>query len=338
MVFDQQSKSQIMGKTDSVPPTDVSHVKRPMNAFMVWSRGMRRKMAQENPRMHNSEISKRLGAIWKGLTEQEKKPFIDESKRLQAVHIQEHPDYKYKPKRRKPKQIKKDILYPAYPNSVNAAMMGMDGKFPGGMAQLQPGMNFGVSHAGMQGGESMYAKLNQSGNPFHPSMAPTYPVIYPNFNMGNMNMSQNASGSPSPNSMSSQRYPSSTMVSGTDTPAHSYRSDYMNGATKHYSYPTQQSPYSSPPVQQQQPQTQQPQQQTTTQLRYPSAEDQQRSVISSTDAVISKATANLGANTTSASYTISSSENMHSSSNSGGRVWQPQQDVSRQVAYVPVLL
>ncbi|XP_013101706.2 uncharacterized protein LOC106083315 [Stomoxys calcitrans] len=77
------------------------HIKRPMNAFMVWAQAARRVMSQQHPHLQNSELSKSLGKLWKNLKDSDKQPFMDVAEKLRKTHKQDHPDYKYQPRRKK---------------------------------------------------------------------------------------------------------------------------------------------------------------------------------------------------------------------------------------------
>nr|XP_039254434.1 uncharacterized protein LOC120331423 [Styela clava] len=173
------------------------HVKRPMNAFMVWAQAARRKLADQYPHLHNAELSKTLGKLWRLLSDAEKKPFVDEAERLRIKHKKDHPDYKYQPRRRK---SSKNISGETNPSQMIGP--GQQQQVPC-KKQIMPQINLKkqqaalvahpiTQHRSPTNGE-VYGQLSPTSSSLHgPTTSPYYPMSNDSSHFVNSSMGQSS--------------------------------------------------------------------------------------------------------------------------------------------------
>ncbi|KAK6323704.1 hypothetical protein J4Q44_G00060430 [Coregonus suidteri] len=71
------------------------HIRRPMNAFMIFSKRHRTLVHQRHPNQDNRTVSKILGEWWYALGPKEKQKYHDLAFQVKEAHFRAHPDWKW---------------------------------------------------------------------------------------------------------------------------------------------------------------------------------------------------------------------------------------------------
>ncbi|XP_035522905.1 sex-determining region Y protein-like [Morone saxatilis] len=77
------------------------YIKRPMNAFMVWSHLHRCALRKACPGASMTDTSVQLGCEWSKLSKEQKRPYYEVAHKLKCMHKQQFPDYEFHPRRKK---------------------------------------------------------------------------------------------------------------------------------------------------------------------------------------------------------------------------------------------
>jgi hypothetical protein len=105
---------------------DGGALRRPPNAFILYSQAMRPSCRVENPSMSNTEVTRLLGQMWKDAPPDITAHYKQKAAAAQEQFKHEHPNYGYRKARTKRAL---DELF-----AKNAQGLAPDAGFPGGMA------------------------------------------------------------------------------------------------------------------------------------------------------------------------------------------------------------
>lgn len=97
-----QSLSALKDKEEkSLRKKEKDHIRRPMNAFMIFSKRHRAMVHQRHPNQDNRTVSKILGEWWYALEPKQKQLYYDLASKVKEAHFKAHPDWKWCSKDRK---------------------------------------------------------------------------------------------------------------------------------------------------------------------------------------------------------------------------------------------
>lgn len=68
-----------------------NRISRPPNAFMLYGKEYRSKLAKKHPNMSNKEISKILGKEWQAMDPEEKQRYHDMARATKNAHMEQNP-------------------------------------------------------------------------------------------------------------------------------------------------------------------------------------------------------------------------------------------------------
>ncbi|XP_075146465.1 putative transcription factor capicua [Haematobia irritans] len=119
------------GGKEPMSPKTKDKIRRPMNAFMIFSKKHRRLVHKKHPNQDNRTVSKILGEWWYALKPEEKAPYNELASSYKDAHFKLHPEWKWcsKDRRKSSSSSKGGAGGPNNPTSLTVSGGSNDAKF-----------------------------------------------------------------------------------------------------------------------------------------------------------------------------------------------------------------